>query len=88
VVGVRPQELRLVAPDDGKLGASVDVVEVLGASALVRLQTRAAREGELRVLLPAEEAPAPGDNVGVTFSPGSVHVFRADDGRRLGFEPA
>ncbi|MFW6050257.1 MAG: ABC transporter ATP-binding protein [Myxococcota bacterium] len=76
-LGVRPQDLSLVAPDEGVLEGRVELVEPLGHGALVHVQSTP----PLRVRVPAEDLPRPGDRVGLRPSWEAVHLFDAE-GRR------
>ncbi|EYD76600.1 Maltose/maltodextrin transport ATP-binding protein MalK [Rubellimicrobium mesophilum DSM 19309] len=71
-LGIRPEHLRLSDPGEADLSGTVSVVENLGNTAYVYLETAA---GTLVV----EGDPAvrvdPGMNVGVRFDPSRVHVF-------------
>lgn len=79
-VGIRPEELSVVAPADGELRGTVDRVAPLGGEALVHAT---ARDGARSVAIEAVSAmpwPREGDEVG--FRAAAFHVFD-DDGRAL-----
>jgi sn-glycerol 3-phosphate transport system ATP-binding protein len=82
-VGLRPESLvlsREAAP--GTLEAKVELVENLGAQALVHLRMK---NGEsLRALTPYNEQPRLGENLQVTWPSGSVHLFAPESGEALG----
>jgi multiple sugar transport system ATP-binding protein len=79
-LGVRPEHVRLSAPDQGSATAEVRVVEPLGADTLIHLDT-----GGQRVVARVSGFPdfRPGDHVGVTLDPRHLHLFDAA-GARLG----
>ena len=81
LLGQRPEDLRIVAAADGHLRAAVYTSELLGDSTLVNLETA---DGLLAVKVGPEERHAVGTEVGLAFDPGRLHLFDADDGRRLG----
>jgi len=78
-LGVRPEHVRLCAPDQGTATADVRVVEPLGAETLVHLDA-----GGQRVVARVGGFPdfRPGDRVGVTLDPHHLHLFDAA-GERL-----
>ena len=75
VLGVRPNDIAL---GDGPLRGTVDVVESLGAEALVHLTLG---EGSLVAQVPEPVNLAGGESVAVGF--GNVHRFDAESGLRL-----
>jgi ABC-type sugar transport system ATPase subunit len=79
-LGVRPEHVRLSAPDQGTVTAEVRVVEPLGADTLIHLDT-----GAQRVVARVRGFPdfRPGDRVGVTLDGRHLHLFDAA-GARLG----
>jgi multiple sugar transport system ATP-binding protein len=81
-VGIRPEGLRLAAAGDGgAMRARVEVVELLGASAILSL--RAAGDVELRALVDAHAlaSVSEGEDVELTVDPRSLHGFDADGER-------
>jgi ABC-type sugar transport system ATPase subunit len=76
-VGVRPEAVRLAA---GGVPATVSLVEVVGADALVHLQLE---HETLVARVSAEERPSVGDVVGVAVDRRDVHLFEAESGRRV-----
>jgi len=81
-LAVRPERLRLVAPDSGEaiLRASVALVEPLGAKDVVHLKI----DGhDLRAVLSPGSRPRIGDNVGVALDPETVHLFDDASGLAL-----
>src|ERR1051325_9388082 len=79
-LGVRPEHVRLCAPDEGAATAEVRVVEPLGADTLIHVDT-----GGQRVIARVAGFPdfRPGDQVGVTLDRKHLHLFDAG-GARLG----
>jgi len=79
-LGVRPEHVRLSAPDQGMATAEVRVVEPLGADTLIHLDA-----GGHRVVARVGGFSdfRPGDRVGVTLDRRHVHLFDAA-GARLG----
>ncbi|MDN8578783.1 ABC transporter ATP-binding protein [Corynebacterium bovis] len=82
IVGVRPEDLRVVDSPDRGLRATVTLVEELGADAYVHATTDV---GELIVRESGHALPRRGDTVGVEVrDDATLHWFAADgDGRRL-----
>jgi multiple sugar transport system ATP-binding protein len=83
VLGLRPEALHL--SDDGTIGATVVIVELLGAETHVICQT----ETGTRVIVrqgAAAAKPKIGEAVRIAVDPdpGSFHLFDADGGVRLG----
>jgi len=81
-VGVRPHDLRLVGSGEGELAATVEVVEPLGAQAIVHLKVDAVPDELARVVIPTGERVAHGDRVGMRVERERVHRFDRE-GRRL-----
>jgi multiple sugar transport system ATP-binding protein len=82
VLGVRPEDLELVPPEDGDLRGSVEVEERLGRETLLHV----GGEGgvALRVLVPRETRVGIGNVVGLRARRDRLHLFDAGSGRRLG----
>ncbi len=80
-VGLRPQH---VAPVRGGSGVRVDVelVEALGADVLVHGRIGGGQPFTVR--LPGEARVVAGDALSLTATPGNVHLFDSETGRRLG----
>ena len=83
VLGVRPQDLRLVDGSDAAadLRGRVWVVELLGSEKLVEVAYGGRRR--LTVLVKAETAVAVDDLVAVAFDTRKLHLFDATDGTAL-----
>jgi ABC-type sugar transport system ATPase subunit len=87
IVGVRPEDLLLVAPGDGDLAARIDLVEALGRESLVHLVLEPAREeGPLSVLalVPGGFQAEAGEKVGLRVRAGKAHCFDARSEERIG----
>lgn len=83
LVGIRPQELRVVAPGDGDASAQVDVVETLGSADLIHVLLGGDDPVTLRSVVPHEKRLSAGDRVGLRFPAEFLHLFEAETGRRL-----
>ncbi|HEX2051763.1 MAG TPA: ABC transporter ATP-binding protein [Actinomycetota bacterium] len=79
VVGIRPEDVELVAAD-GRLEGVVEAVETLGDVAVVRVDVRG-RSVLAKVRRGRE--PAPSARVGLRFADDAVHEFDGFDGRAL-----
>ncbi len=79
-VGFRPEDARLVAPEEGDFAGAVALVEPLGAEALVHVRLDAGPTAVVRLRDGA--VPVVDERVGITVPPGKLHAFGAD-GRRL-----
>ncbi|HVW93900.1 MAG TPA: ABC transporter ATP-binding protein [Devosia sp.] len=75
-VGVRPEHFRLGSPGAGVFDGRISIVEQLGNSTLLYVDTAAGQlivEGEGNLEL------APGENVGLTLDTSRSHLFGADE---------
>ena len=83
VLGLRPEALHL--SDDGAIGASVVIVELLGAETHVICQTETGARVIVRQGAGAAK-PKIGEAVRIAVDPdpASFHLFDADGGGRLG----
>lgn len=81
LVGIRPEDIELTA-DGPKEGASGEVyaLELLGADALVVVTWAGAR---LTARAPASFRAAPGERVGIRFSPENLRLFDTASGERI-----
>jgi multiple sugar transport system ATP-binding protein len=81
-VGVRPEHLRLVAPDapEAVLQAKVSLVEPLGAKDVIHLSLD---EYDVRVIASPGKRPRIGDNVGVAVDPQHTHLFDEMSGKAM-----
>jgi multiple sugar transport system ATP-binding protein len=82
LLGVRPEDIELVAPAQADLLAQADVVEPLGREVLLHLAA-AGTGGALRVLAPGGTDVALGTQVGVRFRRDRLHLFDPDTEMRL-----
>jgi ABC-type sugar transport system ATPase subunit len=82
VIGIRPHDLEVCAPDAADVVARVAVVEALGPQALLHLQADG-EPGMLRVAVPPETAAAPDDRVAVRLRRDRILLFDRATGRRL-----
>ena len=80
LLGVRPQDLTVVAPATGELEGIVDVVEPRGSEQLLYVH---AGGRELRVIAPPDLTVRPEQPVGLRLDPARVHRFDPGTGRRL-----
>jgi multiple sugar transport system ATP-binding protein len=76
-VGIRPEHVKLAAPGDpgAALQGTVQILERLGNSTIMYVDTAA---GQIVVEDEGDATTRTGDNVGVVFDPGRVHVFAAN----------
>ncbi|HEY5204731.1 MAG TPA: sn-glycerol-3-phosphate ABC transporter ATP-binding protein UgpC [Roseiarcus sp.] len=82
VAGVRPAHFRAASPSEtaNVIDGDVDLIEFLGNDALINFKYA---DVEIGVLLPAQQCPAVGDHVRMTFSDDNLHVFDKETGRSL-----
>jgi sn-glycerol 3-phosphate transport system ATP-binding protein len=82
-LGIRPEHLTLESGKGvGDIAVEVELVEALGADTLVH--TRIAASGETLIArLPGSTGVAVGDTMHLRITPGEVHLFDPDSGRRL-----
>ena len=80
-VGLRPQAMRLAAPEGGMVRGTVEVVEPMGWETFVHVATEG-DEAATRLVVHCAGAPPfglrAGDPVGVSFELGRAHLFGAD----------
>jgi multiple sugar transport system ATP-binding protein len=83
IIGVRPEDFAVVAPEDGVPG-QVELVEELGPDAYAYLTTGlAARSTVITVRTQGRHGPARGTTVGLAPSGATFHLFDAGTGMRL-----
>jgi ABC-type sugar transport system ATPase subunit len=87
LVGVRPHDIDVTAPGNGEASGRVEMVEPLGATCVVHLRIGGATDGSVRVVTPAEGAPAVDDLVGVRIRRDRVHVFDGKTGAAIAPAP-
>ena len=74
-VGMRPEHLEVVSPDEGMLRGRVLISEYTGASTLLHVELDS---GETCLIVEDGEAPEPGAHVGLRIDPANLHFFGAD----------
>ena len=76
-VGIRPEHIKLGAPDDPRanMGGTVQILERLGNSTIMYVDTKA---GQIVVQDDGDSKMQTGQNVGVIFDPAHAHVFAAN----------
>jgi sn-glycerol 3-phosphate transport system ATP-binding protein len=80
-LGVRAEAARLVAPETpGALPATVDFIEELGAGRVVHVDFGGL---SFAVAISDPVALATGEAVGIRIDPADVHLFEAENGRRI-----
>jgi len=84
LLGIRPQDVQIVDPTEPDVTARVDVVEPRGSESVVHAEI-ASRNDSLRVtvVVPAETAVTANDQIGLRFRHGRLHLFDAENGKRL-----
>lgn len=84
LLGVRPQDLGLVAVGEAELRGRIEVVEPLGAELLAHVVLSGEPELEpLRVVVSAEVGAAEGTEAGVRLRRDRLHLFARDGGARI-----
>jgi multiple sugar transport system ATP-binding protein len=79
---IRPELVRLVAPDDpdALVRARISLVEPLGAKDVIHMT---AAGSEVRAVGAPGKRPTVGDNAGLSFDPAHVHLFDDETGLAL-----
>ena len=77
VVGIRPEHVRIVGRDEGRMTGAVAAVELLGDVAIVHVEVGHDR---IAAKVLREAAPDRGEEIGVAFEDARVHVFDSWDG--------
>jgi multiple sugar transport system ATP-binding protein len=82
LAGLRPAHLRPAESDERRniVEGIVDLIEFLGNDALITLQYAGV---EIGALLPAQQCPAVGERVRLTFQDANLHIFDIETGRSL-----
>jgi multiple sugar transport system ATP-binding protein len=81
-LGIRARDVALVKPGHGDAVARIDLIEPLGHEAIVRARIEAGGP-DVTIVANADEVPASGDSVGLSFRRDRLHLFRSDDGGRV-----
>jgi ABC-type sugar transport system ATPase subunit len=79
-VGIRPENLTLVAADSDLVGR-VDVVEPLGSATLLHVAT--GEGADLRVLVSDFARDRTGDEIGLRVDRSEIHLFESESGLRI-----
>jgi sn-glycerol 3-phosphate transport system ATP-binding protein len=79
-VGLRPEHVMPCAPEEAAIAGSVEMVEQLGADALVHMGHG---DGALIARVPHGTHPVVGSSFGLCVDPGRVFLFDAVTGARL-----
>ena len=74
-LGVRPEHVRIVGPDEGHASGTVQIVEYLGADTFAQVDCGAA--GTLVVRAPGDARVREDETVGLHFAPDALHLFDA-----------
>ena len=73
---LKPEAVRIVAPDDGHAKGRVAGIRYLGAATRIVVTVDG---GELAAIAPAgASAPAPGDEIGLTWAPDALHIMEGE----------
>lgn len=80
-IGVRPQDLRPAAVENGDLAGRVEVVEPLGSAVLVHARSKAGTP--FRMLLPPDADVAVDAPIGARLDRDRLHLFDAQTGSRM-----
>jgi multiple sugar transport system ATP-binding protein len=82
ILGVRPEDITIDedAPVNKSLSAIVDVVEIVGSDNFIYLDHAGE---EFRVRVDSDIEPAAGDEVRLTFSDDSIHLFDVQTGEAI-----
>ena len=79
-VGVRPEDLSFVAPEQGDLRGEVYVAEPMGREQVVDVRLD---DQVVRVLAPGTVNVAAGEQVGLRIDARKLHLFEPETGERL-----
>jgi ABC-type sugar transport system ATPase subunit len=81
LIGIRPQEVTLVAPGTGNLTGVLESLQPLGDTWLAQVRVHGL-DAWIRGLLPAKPGYDVGEPVSVRWNPDRVHRFDAVTGER------
>jgi ABC-type sugar transport system ATPase subunit len=83
VLGLRPQDVVVGAPDGSGACGQVEVVESLGSASLLHVAVEGIAPQLIRVLIPDESSVGRGTRVAIGARPDRLHLFDATTGDRL-----
>jgi ABC-type sugar transport system ATPase subunit len=81
-LGIRARDVCLVRPGHGDAVARIELIEPLGHESVVRARIDDGGP-DVTLVANADEVPASGEVVGLTFRRERLHLFRAGDGSRV-----
>ncbi len=73
VMGIRPQSLKLVFPEEATLPAEVRIVEHLGNETVINAQLNSGQE--VLAIVPGDAHLKPGEKIGLAFDTEDAHLF-------------
>ncbi|MCR9239316.1 MAG: ABC transporter ATP-binding protein [Alphaproteobacteria bacterium] len=76
-IGIRPEHLKIVPPDDGLLQGRVIVSEYTGAGSLLHIEVEGA--GTFLVVQEGQAGAEKGERIGLSFSSENMHLFDGSD---------
>ena len=82
-VGIRPEHLKPVSPEEAVLEVVVELVEALGADSLVHGQLAGGEGAAVTVRVDGARHVAAGETLALAVAPKHVHFFDPDSGNRL-----
>jgi multiple sugar transport system ATP-binding protein len=83
LLGVRPQDIQVVAQSDSDTTATVDVVELLGSELLLHLRLGGGDDTGVRVIVPESLSVNEDERIGLRFRRDRLHIFDASSGDRV-----
>lgn len=84
LLGVRPQDVHRVEPDDADAVARIDVIQTLGRDQVLYLKLPAVgTEPSLTLLAPADWAVRENDTINIRFNRDRLHLFDVEQENRL-----
>lgn len=83
LIGVRPRDLRLIAPDDplAHTQGEVTLIDTLGQTSIVTIRIKTT---EIKAKIDSDLLPKLHSWVGLEFDPASFYYFDAGSGKRIG----
>ena len=75
LVGVRPHDISLAPSGDADAVGHVEVVEPLGATTVIHVRIKGVSDRAVRIVVPADRAPAVDDEVAIRIRRDRVYVF-------------